>query len=69
MSEPERPFSPCTKECSFDSVTRRCRGCHRTMDEISGWVGFTPAQRARVWRRVEHLRAAEAGTDPPGETL
>ncbi|HAZ62786.1 MAG TPA: DUF1289 domain-containing protein [Armatimonadetes bacterium] len=68
MSDAERPFSPCIQQCHFDTTTRRCSGCHRTMEEISGWVSFSSAQRERIWARIERLRAA-TGTPAADEIL
>lgn len=45
------PQSPCVGICSacFDDV---CRGCGRTVTEISNWLFMSDAERQTVWRRV-----------------
>ena len=45
------PTSPCVGICSagFDDT---CRGCGRTLQEISEWLFMSDAQRRAVWRRV-----------------
>ena len=45
------PQSPCVGICSacFDDV---CRGCGRTLTEISNWLFMSDAERQAIWRRV-----------------
>ena len=62
----ERPYSPCTNQCVYDESAGRCRGCHRTMDEIMGWPGYNDAQRERVWRRVERSLARAQSEEAAG---
>ena len=31
------PVSPCINVCQLDARTGLCRGCYRTLDEISVW--------------------------------
>ncbi|MFN0262939.1 DUF1289 domain-containing protein [Tepidamorphus sp. 3E244] len=44
----EKIETPCIDICRIDPERRLCRGCGRTMDEIAGWVQFTPQQRADI---------------------
>ena len=48
---PDLPPSPCVGICSacFDDV---CRGCGRTLTEISNWLFMSDAERQAIWRRV-----------------
>jgi predicted Fe-S protein YdhL (DUF1289 family) len=50
---PERGLadSPCVAICStlFDDV---CRGCGRTILEVSNWVFMTPEEKDTVWDRI-----------------
>lgn len=32
-----RIASPCVGVCEIDTLTMLCRGCYRTIDEISAW--------------------------------
>ncbi len=51
--------SPCIKVCQID-LDDRCRGCGRTLDEISRWRDMTTAQRIAVNQRlgfVSHERS------------
>lgn len=55
-----RPDSPCVAVCStlFDDV---CRGCGRTVMEVSNWVFMSPEEKDVVWRRI----LAEGYPRPP----
>jgi predicted Fe-S protein YdhL (DUF1289 family) len=44
----------------MDSATQLCRGCFRTLEEIAGWLSYTEAQKAEVWRRIAERRAGPA---------
>jgi predicted Fe-S protein YdhL (DUF1289 family) len=50
-SRPSRPDTPCVAVCSttFDEV---CRGCGRTVAEVSQWVFMTDEEKDRVWERI-----------------
>ena len=45
------PDSPCVAVCStlFDDI---CRGCGRTVMEVSEWVTMSPEQKRAVWVRI-----------------
>jgi predicted Fe-S protein YdhL (DUF1289 family) len=55
--------SPCVAICStlFDDV---CRGCGRTVMEVSNWVFMTTEEKHAVWVRI----LAEGYPKKPGET-
>ena len=40
--------SPCINICELDPATGWCRGCGRTIDEITRWGSTDPADRAEV---------------------
>ncbi|WP_055663301.1 DUF1289 domain-containing protein [Jannaschia seosinensis] len=50
--------SPCVKLCVVHPETRRCAGCHRTLDEIAAWSRMTPEARRAVMAELPG-RAAE----------
>lgn len=50
--------SPCVRECVIEQATGYCRGCCRTLDEISYWVRYTPDERQRVMEVISLRRAA-----------
>jgi predicted Fe-S protein YdhL (DUF1289 family) len=47
----ENVDSPCIGICStlFDDV---CRGCGRTILEVSNWVAMSPEEKKAVWVRI-----------------
>ncbi|MDO9025702.1 DUF1289 domain-containing protein [Zwartia sp.] len=55
--------SPCVAICStlFDDV---CRGCGRTVMEVSNWVFMDAEEKQAVWVRIR----AEGYPRKPGET-
>ncbi|MGO9360672.1 MAG: DUF1289 domain-containing protein [Xanthobacteraceae bacterium] len=56
--------SPCTKICVMDPLSGLCRGCGRTLAEISAWATLRPSERAAIIRKLpERMRAA--GLPPP----
>lgn len=54
--------SPCTKVCSLDPASGACQGCGRTLDEIAGWMRFSPDEKRRVIALGE-ARLADADPD------
>lgn len=52
------PVSPCLGICLMDPTTRTCRGCLRTLDEIAGWYGASPAEKRAIVARLAARRAA-----------
>ena len=44
--------SPCVSLCTLDLSGQSCRGCGRTVDEITGWLELTPTARARILLRL-----------------
>ncbi len=64
------PLSPCIAVCVLDPATGYCRGCFRTMAEISRWVLLTPDEKRRVLAELARRRQEKAGgapqaADPP----
>jgi predicted Fe-S protein YdhL (DUF1289 family) len=52
--------SPCNKVCAIEPVSSLCLGCGRSVDEISGWIGFGADQRARIMAELPQ-RLARGG--------
>ena len=51
--------SPCNKVCVINEATGLCRGCYRTLEEISSWLEMTPEQKIATLealpdRKVQH---------------
>lgn len=43
-----RPDSPCVGLCRVEPTTGLCEGCLRSLDEIAGWGGLSPARRQEI---------------------
>lgn len=54
------PLSPCIAVCVLDPASGFCRGCFRTITEISRWVLLTPEERRRVLADVARRRQEKA---------
>ncbi len=52
--------SPCTKVCEIEQGSGLCRGCARTLTEISYWVSYTRAEKLAVLEQVARRKAAIA---------
>jgi predicted Fe-S protein YdhL (DUF1289 family) len=50
--------SPCIRECVIDQQTGYCRGCWRTLDEISFWTSYTPGEKQRILQCLQARRNA-----------
>ncbi|MEW6596203.1 MAG: DUF1289 domain-containing protein [Pseudomonadota bacterium] len=48
--------TPCVKVCFIDDASGLCLGCFRTLSEIGGWSGYTPADRARIMAELPDRR-------------
>ena len=51
--------SPCIGVCFIDQPSGLCRGCYRTLEEISSWLEMTPEQKIATLealpdRKVQH---------------
>jgi predicted Fe-S protein YdhL (DUF1289 family) len=55
--------TPCEKICIVDAASGLCRGCGRSLDEITRWTRYSDAERARVMAelppRLEAMRARD----------
>ena len=57
--------SPCVKICVVDPATGWCEGCFRTLQEIGGWMRYSPEERDRITAVLrERRRSAKAGGPP-----
>ncbi|MEM7165162.1 MAG: DUF1289 domain-containing protein [Planctomycetota bacterium] len=52
--------SPCTGVCEADPKSHTCRGCRRTLAEISHWPQLSPENRAAIWLRLNNRADSEA---------
>ena len=56
--------SPCVRVCVIYASSGWCRGCWRTLDEISFWVRYTSDERRQVMQHLEARRAAARAANP-----
>jgi predicted Fe-S protein YdhL (DUF1289 family) len=54
--------SPCTNVCIIDQRSGRCRGCYRTLAEISRWMSYSRAEKLALLETIAQRRIAAAGT-------
>ena len=59
------PASPCTAVCILDPASGLCRGCFRSIDEITHWSSLGPQEKQRILaalpgRRPDRLAEAPA---------
>jgi len=52
--------SPCIKICVVDAERGVCRGCHRTLAEISCWMNYSRAEKLAVLKKVAQRKTAIA---------
>lgn len=45
--------SPCISVCEMDEATKSCKGCFRTLAEISQWSRMADAEKLVVWSFIE----------------
>jgi uncharacterized protein len=45
--------SPCIGVCFIEQRNGLCRGCYRTLEEISGWLEMTPEQKLATLRELQ----------------
>ncbi len=48
--------SPCVRLCGLDSESGLCRGCLRTLSEITGWGKATNDERLLILADIERRR-------------
>jgi predicted Fe-S protein YdhL (DUF1289 family) len=54
---PEYVPSPCVQVCTVDPVSGLCRGCLRSVQEITDWLEMTADEKRATLTRVEQRRA------------
>jgi uncharacterized protein len=52
--------SPCISVCIIDQENGLCRGCLRTLGEISRWMRYTPDEKRSLLQVINERRAAAA---------
>lgn len=51
--------SPCIRICVVDEVRDLCRGCYRTLDEISKWASYSRGQQLALLSELQQRRVRE----------
>jgi len=51
-------LSPCIGICRL-AADGFCEGCHRSSDEIAGWIGYSDQERLRIMDVVLPRRAEQ----------
>ena len=59
-------ISPCVGVCYLDAESGYCRGCLRTMEEISRWISLDDEARRRV---IESLPGRKIPVRPPPQPV
>jgi len=52
--------SPCNRICVVEETSGFCRGCYRTLSEISYWAQFTRAEKFALLEKIAQRKAAAA---------
>lgn len=52
----DHPPSPCTGTCTLDPLTKLCRGCARTVEEIMAWPTASGARKHAILAVVGERR-------------
>ena len=50
--------SPCRLVCKYDE-NNICVGCHRTMEEITGWVNYNDIRKLEVWQKIRERKRSK----------
>ena len=51
--------SPCTSVCQIDAISHLCKGCFRTLDEITAWSTSTDAMKQKVWLLIAERKSTQ----------
>jgi predicted Fe-S protein YdhL (DUF1289 family) len=55
---PEYVPSPCVQICTLDPATGLCRGCLRSIQEITDWVEMSAEEKRATLARIDLRRAS-----------
>jgi uncharacterized protein len=50
------PASPCVAVCVLDAGSGLCRGCYRSIAEITAWPRLGPAEKRRILAELPRRR-------------
>jgi len=46
--------SPCVKKCNITPDSQYCKGCKRTITEITNWTKFSEEQKKNIMLMLRH---------------
>lgn len=49
-------ISPCVKLCKIDKDSGYCKGCFRTLEEISGWISYNYQEKMIVYKKIKERK-------------
>jgi len=52
--------SPCTNVCIIDPQNGLCRGCYRTLSEVSLWISYTRAEKLALLQTLAQRKVGAA---------
>jgi uncharacterized protein len=52
-------LSPCISLCQIDEVSKLCKGCWRTIDEIITWSSRDDEAKQAIWLLIEQRKEAD----------
>ena len=58
MDDKLRLMSPCIGVCIIDNETHYCKGCFRTLEEISKWINYTDEERINILAKTKEREEA-----------
>ena len=56
--------SPCVRICVVDEARDICRGCYRTLDEISKWASYSREHKLALLSELKQRHACEPFPHP-----
>lgn len=57
MTKKKEIYSPCISVCTIEDDTGFCRGCFRTLDEITHWKTLSEKTRTDTLSELDKRRA------------
>ena len=56
-------YTPCVGICLIDPITGFCRGCDRTIDEISNWSRYSDEEAKAILSEIEKRKYSRGSDD------
>ncbi|HHM02916.1 MAG TPA: DUF1289 domain-containing protein [Caldithrix abyssi] len=52
-------MSPCTNLCEMDELSGLCKGCWRTIEEISEWRRMSHSRKLAVLKNIQRRKSQQ----------